>query len=232
MEMQMPPTLYINVKERTDRVEHMEKEFASWPVPIERVDAVKMSPGWKGCTQSHRKVIQIAKERGYPWVLYLEDDCKLTPDALQRFQQMLPLLWATKDKWDIFYGGVVDVKKQKLISEDPILFEVKAMCAHFVLVPSHVYDKILADINPKESIVQIDTYYDNVFKIITPYPFLAVQVTTAQDSMDYHYQRTQNFLDAANVLTKELYPQKDMTLVNIVSVLVSVTLMYIIRRMK
>ena len=120
--VQMPPTLYINVKERTDRVDHMEKEFRNWPVPVERVDAVKLSPGWKGCTQSHRKVIQIAKERGYPWVLYLEDDCKLTPDALRRFQQMLPLLWATKDKWDIFYGCVVDVKKQKLISEDPVLF--------------------------------------------------------------------------------------------------------------
>ena len=77
-----PPILYINLDSRKDRMQELTREFANFPVAPERVSAVKYSPGWKGCSASHLKCITIAKERNYPWVLIVEDDCALTTNAL------------------------------------------------------------------------------------------------------------------------------------------------------
>lgn len=41
---------------------------------IERFPAVARNPGGLGCSYSHRDVIRIAKERGYPYVIVFEDD--------------------------------------------------------------------------------------------------------------------------------------------------------------
>ena len=41
---------------------------------IERFPAVARSPGALGCSYSHRNVIALAKERGYPHVIVFEDD--------------------------------------------------------------------------------------------------------------------------------------------------------------
>lgn len=41
---------------------------------IERFPAVARSPGALGCSYSHRNVVALAKERGYPYVMIFEDD--------------------------------------------------------------------------------------------------------------------------------------------------------------
>jgi hypothetical protein len=172
-----PPTFYINEKKRKDRIKHIKEEFSSWPVPLRRIEAVKLSPGWKGCTQSHRKIVQLASDRGYPWVLCLEDDCKLEKDALVRFQKVLEYLW-TYDKWDIFNGGIsFSGQDFKIIEKDIPILKFSGTGTQFILLHKRSYAKILADLSPTDPIVSIDNYYkDNFPNYVITYPHIATQI--------------------------------------------------------
>lgn len=169
--MQFPPILVINLKERTDRWKRISKQLEEWKVPFERVEAIKQKIGWMGCTKSHLKCLEIAKERKYPWVLVLEDDCFLQPNSKKRFEELLPILWKRREEWDIFNGGGSYIFKGKLIRENPILVEFSAYAAHFILHQERNYDRIMKEAKRKI----IDVYYrDRLYQWAT-YPHLATQ---------------------------------------------------------
>jgi GR25 family glycosyltransferase involved in LPS biosynthesis len=173
-----PPTFFINEKKRTDRIRHMRKEFADWPVPVRRVAAVTLTPGYKGCTQSHRKIVQMAHDRDYPWVLCLEDDCKLEKNALERFQKILEFLWTNED-WDIFGGGNSNTYgKFSIIDKDIPILQYSGTGSQFVLLHKRSYKKILAELSPTDPIVSIDYYYKDNFapRYFITYPHLATQI--------------------------------------------------------
>jgi GR25 family glycosyltransferase involved in LPS biosynthesis len=183
-----PTTVVINLDDRTDRWKEVQEEFSSWPVPVERVSAVRMKPGWKGCSASHLKCVRLAKERGLPWILILEDDCVLRPDAARRFTDLLPVLWATRDHWDIFNGGVTAVKKHERISYNPPLYEVYGYAANFYLVHAGSYDQILDGhpTNPATFKDPIDVYYADTCRIWTTTPYLAAQRPGPSDINESH----------------------------------------------
>ena len=66
------PILYINLKHREDRKEHIENHLKDYN--IERVEAVKTDNGFIGCALSHIKCLELAKERNYKECIILEDD--------------------------------------------------------------------------------------------------------------------------------------------------------------
>jgi len=63
---------YINLDERKDRRDHMEKILEGYD--YERVSAIKHKDGFIGCALSHKLCIQIAQARRYDSVIILEDD--------------------------------------------------------------------------------------------------------------------------------------------------------------
>lgn len=75
-------TLYINLEHRTDRRKHVEEQLAMFPfLKVERFNAVKLPNGALGCSISHLKCLELAKERGWTQVLIVEDDIQfLNPD--------------------------------------------------------------------------------------------------------------------------------------------------------
>ena len=166
--MEFPPILVINLDERTDRWDGIQKNFTKWPVTLERVSAVKASPGWKGCYKSHLKCVQIAKERQYPWVLLIEDDCRVEDTSLERFQTLLPLLW--DHDYDIFNGGPSYISDITKVQSEPPLYKIKGYAAHFSLIKQNAYDKIL---NFQEK--EIDVLYSENLQMICTYPRLAIQ---------------------------------------------------------
>jgi GR25 family glycosyltransferase involved in LPS biosynthesis len=70
--------MYINLDKRTDRREKVEWEFTQkLGVPlakITRFPAIAMTDGAIGCSMSHLKCLEIAKEKGWAHVLIVEDD--------------------------------------------------------------------------------------------------------------------------------------------------------------
>lgn len=69
---------YINLDHRTDRrtsIETLLRNDLNIPESkIERISAVKHSPGFIGCAMSHLHAVKLAIDRGYKNVCILEDD--------------------------------------------------------------------------------------------------------------------------------------------------------------
>lgn len=197
-----PPILAINLPERKDRRLNLQQEFRSWHQQPEIIEAVRRKPGWKGCTLSHLKCIEIAKQRKYPWVLCIEDDCQLTPDALKYFQNILPYLWANRDKWDIYSGGISQVKRTgEIICKKNNIIAANGYATHFILIHEGTYDKVLNDISKDDDKIQkIDVYYNDNLRTWTSVPFIAVQRIDKSDIEGRYTDYSEIFKNAENKL--------------------------------
>jgi len=97
-------TLFINLENRTDRLEHALNEFKKLNIEAERINAIKMNNGAIGCTLSHIKCIELAKSRNYEQVFICEDDITfLNPELLKNHIE----LFANNDDilWDVLIIG-------------------------------------------------------------------------------------------------------------------------------
>ena len=207
--MDFPKILVINLDDRMERWEEIQQSFAGWP-PLERVSAVKDSPGWKGCAKSHVKCIKMAKERQYPWVVILEDDCEVKADSLEQFRRLLPVLWKRKSEWDIFLGGCTSVRIIKQVEAEPPIFQITGLTTHFCLYNSDVYDKIKEQYNPKNenSMIEIDLYYQKTLRIFCTAPFLAVQKPGVSDIEEESVDYIRQYTNAETTLNEFLESQK------------------------
>ena len=72
--------VYINLDHRTDRLEQITAELASYfpPEKVTRFSAIQRDYGALGCTLSHIAVLEMAKAEGWKNVLVLEDDAMWT----------------------------------------------------------------------------------------------------------------------------------------------------------
>jgi glycosyl transferase family 25 len=77
-------TYYINLESRTDRLTHVRTELDKIGCSTSiRFNAIKTSSGAVGCTISHIKCLELAKQNGHPYVFICEDDiCFSDPDLL------------------------------------------------------------------------------------------------------------------------------------------------------
>jgi len=94
--------LYINLEYRKDRLKHIKSEFKKLeinPDCYERFPAIKTASGAIGCTLSHIRCIELAKERGYPHVFICEDDITFTNTPL--FKENLAKFAKSNFHWDV-----------------------------------------------------------------------------------------------------------------------------------
>lgn len=106
---------FINLDRREDRLKHIEHQLGIMEITAERVSAVdgnlldpdpKIGNGWNhkgvaGCALSHRKVIEIAKQRNYKNFLVIEDDTVFDDEFrnVDFYMKQLP------SDWDMIYFG-------------------------------------------------------------------------------------------------------------------------------
>jgi len=100
----MKNTIYINLEHRKDRLEHVTKELSKLGIIGERLNAVKTKNGAIGCTLSHIKCLEMAKERNYDYVFICEDDITfLKPDILK--DSLKKFYEDTNIDWDVLLIG-------------------------------------------------------------------------------------------------------------------------------
>jgi hypothetical protein len=179
----MPETLVINLAEREDKWNEVRESFSRWPVQLERLDAVRMKPGWKGCAASHLKAIRLAKERGLDMVIILEDDALLVPGGIERFETLLPVLKARRKEWEIFLGGATFLEDLQTVSLVPPLYRARAYTTHFTLVNGAAFDKILDGYDP-DGDMQIDQFYRLNLVLWMTNPHIAIQRSGLSDIGD------------------------------------------------
>jgi GR25 family glycosyltransferase involved in LPS biosynthesis len=91
---------YINLEKRADRRTHVENELKKIGIPAMRFNAIRLENGALGCSMSHLKCIQHAKEQNWSHVLVCEDDIQfLDPELFKR--QLNAFLKNHTDDWDV-----------------------------------------------------------------------------------------------------------------------------------
>ena len=144
-----PEILVINLDHRSDRWTTIAERCARGGLQPNRVSAVVEKPGWKGCGRSHVRCVEIAKERGLPLVLIIEDDALFSPESIGRFRSLLPHLWQNRDKWERFSGGpnlpprIIPKPVIRIMSQEHRLLYVRGLAAHFNLIHAGAYDAVL-----------------------------------------------------------------------------------------
>lgn len=91
-------TFFINLDTRKDRLKHITAELEKIGISGERFNAIRMTNGAIGCTISHIKCLEMARDRGYKNVFICEDDiCFSNPELfntnMQKFLNLTDLPW-------------------------------------------------------------------------------------------------------------------------------------------
>jgi GR25 family glycosyltransferase involved in LPS biosynthesis len=145
---------YINLSHRTDRNQHFIEEMKQLndlieyynlgsPIHPERIEAVNNpSNGAIGCTMSHIRCIELAKQRNLPYVCIFEDDVmftqpKLFLTRLKRFEEEFDA------KWDVLLLGA-HITRRKWYREQSYCQQVyNASTTTAYIVQQHYYDTLL-----------------------------------------------------------------------------------------
>jgi GR25 family glycosyltransferase involved in LPS biosynthesis len=97
-------SLYINLDHRTDRLISVKNELKTIGIEhAERFSAIKMPMGNVGCTISHIKCLELAKQNDWPFVFICEDDIHFTNP--QMFTDSLNKFINFNTHWDVLVLG-------------------------------------------------------------------------------------------------------------------------------
>lgn len=180
--------LYINLDERKDRKEQAEKEFKRVGLNAQRVSAIKRKPGALGCTLSHIKCLEMAKEKDWDHVMICEDDILFAKDTDLIKKQFNTVLERHKN-WDVIALGVA-ITKAKYIDDSTARLE-EAWCTTCYLVRKEYYDILLHNFNISAERLSKDTINSGIDYIwqslqkrdywLTVLPILVIQHAEKSD---------------------------------------------------
>ena len=107
--------VYINLEHRTDRKEQVEQELKNigFYESAQRFDAIKAKDGRIGCTLSHLKCLENAKEQNLPHIMIIEDDIQFLKP--QVFKNNLNDFLSSGTKWDVILVGGNNVPPYQVV---------------------------------------------------------------------------------------------------------------------
>ena len=151
--------IYINLEHRIDRKEHVEEQLLSIGIkaPI-RFNAIKLQNGALGCSMSHLKCLQTAKDNKWPQVLICEDDIHFLNPILFLTQLKSFLRLNKPNTWDV----VLLAGNNMLPYEKNGMNSIKVhhcLTTTGYIVQEHYYDTLIQ--NYKEGIQKLMREPDN-----------------------------------------------------------------------
>jgi GR25 family glycosyltransferase involved in LPS biosynthesis len=191
MSIPTPEIFIINLDRREDRWTRISGLCNSLNLSYTRISAIEDEEPWIGCGLSHLKCISIAKERGLPWIIILEDDAEFDRDGLAHLNSLLGHLWYNRECWDRFSGGphfgAGDLQPMlTLFNKHYHLFYFSGLSTHFNLIHSGAYEKILKwrpDTDREIDVFYLRAAYNigNIIRSICSYPHVATQGSSYSD---------------------------------------------------
>jgi len=163
----------------------------------------KFMPGELGCTMSHIKALELAKEKDWPHLIVLEDDITIAEDFEKRIKLLFKLLPAD---WEHVY---LSGKPHVIPSPTSILFPTVIKTSgmqqtHSMIIKQSAYNKVIEKLNKFETATD-DIYTDMITKgylvSYTYYPF----VTHANSDYSYIWNKAAGH----NVKNESKYYFKD-----------------------
>lgn len=149
--MKLENIYYINLDTRGDRKVHVENELKKmgWD-NYQRFNATKMKNGRVGCSMSHLKLLQTAKEKDLEYIVIIEDDIMFTQPEL--YNDMLEKFFNYNLEYDVLLlaGNIRPPFKQV---KDFVHQIFKSFTTTGYIVKKHYYDTMISNI--KEGIQQL-----------------------------------------------------------------------------
>ena len=152
--------LYINLKSRTDRKQHVENQLNSLGIfsplyPPQRFNAIKHPTGAIGCAMSHLYCLQIAKKNNWKNVIIVEDDITFLDPV--KFKIQLSKFLKYHPHFDVLLLGGNNMPPYKQI-DDTCIRVSRCQTATGYIVQQHYYDTLIK--NFKEGILGLIKYSD------------------------------------------------------------------------
>ena len=203
---------FINLSERIDRKQHVEKQLISVNLNnYNRFNAIKLPNGALGCSMSHLKCLQMAKERNLDHILIVEDDITfLNPSIF--IDQMNKFLQNNKD-WDVLLIAGNNVPPYKIVDETCVQVSWCQTTTGY-LIRNQYYDILIQNIKeginylirePKNKIMYaIDKYWLSLQKKHTWLLLVPLTVTQMENYSDIEKCVT-NFTKAMTDLDKPTF---------------------------
>jgi GR25 family glycosyltransferase involved in LPS biosynthesis len=167
------PTYVVNLKERTDRLQHILKQFKGKPeFEVHIIEACSHEIGAVGLWQSILKIIEQVKDGDDDVIIICEDDHMFT-EHYDRERFMQNVIDASEQKVELLFGGIGGFGNAVPVSKNRFWIDW-LWCTQFMVLYRPVFKKIL-DYNFTDK----DTA-DGVFSELTShkmvlYPFISVQ---------------------------------------------------------
>lgn len=143
-------TLFINLENRHDRCSHIKKELFKLGITTpNRFNAIKTNMGQVGCSMSHLKCLEKAKNECWEYVFICEDDAVFTNPKLllERFSKAMDL------KWDVFIVGGNNQRPFFSIVENEFIQVHNCQTTTAYIVKSSYYEILIQNI--KESLERL-----------------------------------------------------------------------------
>ncbi len=189
----------LNLERRPDRKIQAEAEFAKHNIQVEFItgidgktlpdpqatsqDTLPVSNGDMGCTLSHLKIVQLAKERGLKQILILEDDVEFA----ENFNAIFPDYFSqVPDDWDfLYFGGNHSKGGLQLLSNDSNIAKIfYTYTTHAYAIRESVYDAMIDVLQQKEKVdINIGSLHSK-FHSYCFRPHIAFQRESFSDILD------------------------------------------------
>ena len=200
---------YINLEKRTDRKIFVEDQLTQIGIKAERFNAIQQSDGALGCSMSHLKCIENAKENNWDHVLVVEDDIKFLNPNL--FVRQINKFLKNHKVWDVILIAGNNYQPFTKIEEYCVKV-TNCQTTTGYIVNSSYYDKLIE--NYREGINNlmkepnlgrlycIDQYWSQLQEKDLWYLITPLSVTQREDYSDIEKSNT-NYISFMTNLYKE-----------------------------
>jgi glycosyl transferase family 25 len=188
---------YINLQSRPDRKQHVENQLKNIGIHAERFNAIKLKNGALGCSMSHLKLIETAKENNWEHILIVEDDILFTDPSL--FVNQFNTFLSKHKYFDVILIAGNNLPPYKKI-DDTCVQVTRCQTTTGYLVKNHYYDTLIN--NYKKGILElmrepskhvlyaIDKYWFRLQEIHKWYLIVPLTVVQREDYSDIEKRAT------------------------------------------
>ena len=202
-------SFYINLEFRTDRKRHVEEQLKIIGIESNRFNAIKLPNGALGCSMSHLKCLEIAKENNWDHILIVEDDIKFLNPEL--FKEQINKFFNLHSDWDVVLIAGNNLPPHEII-DDTCVKVTQCQTTTGYIVKSHYYNTLIDNIRngitnlikePKQHyLYAIDKFWFKLQQKDNWYLITPLTVTQREDYSDIE-KRPTNYTRAMTDLTKE-----------------------------
>lgn len=203
---------YINLETRPDRKAHVEQQLTNIGLHevVQRFNAIKLPNGALGCSMSHLKCVEKAKEMNWDHVFIVEDDILfLNPSLFQ--QQVNTFLERKQNNFDVLLLAGNNMPPYNKVDECCVqVFKCQTTTGYLVM--SHYYDTLITNFREgitnlvkepmKHSLYAIDKYWFHLQKKDKWFLIIPLTVVQREDYSDIEKRQT-NYRRCMTDLNKE-----------------------------